>query len=433
MRIELAVHHFPPRYTGGAELRTLRTASHLQARGHDVTVTCVEDDFDGPADGLVWKEEVYNGLRVRRLWFDRSAAADPFLWEYDNAWVGDYLRQMLSERQPDVFHLIGGYVLTGRALKAAQELGVPTVVTLTDFWFFCPRVQMWRSNDRRCDALPSAAACARCLAEERRRYRIPGRLAPGLMDAVWRARRRPAARIEARRAFLLDALNGADCIISPSQFLHRFAAEAGVDPARMRFIRQGRDFPPRAGGVSARSPNGALRVGYLGAVVPYKGVHVLVEAVQRLPRLLLEVSVYGDDAGFPRYGREIRAHMRRDDRLRYLGVFPKEALGDVLEGLDAVVVPSIWYENSPNVILEAFAHRLPVVTSDIGGMAELVEHEVSGLLFRAGDSADLARQLRRLAEEPSLLETLRAGVPPVKSIAAEMDELVEVYRLHRRW
>jgi glycosyltransferase involved in cell wall biosynthesis len=87
------------------------------------------------------------------------------------------------------------------------------------------------------------------------------------------------------------------------------------------------------------------------------------------------------------------------------------------------VVPSIWYENSPYSILEAFAHGLPVIATDLGGMAELVRHEESGLLFRRGDAASLAQQLARLLREPSLLGLLRSGVPPVKASSEEIDEI----------
>ena len=88
----------------------------------------------------------------------------------------------------------------------------------------------------------------------------------------------------------------------------------------------------------------------------------------------------------------------------------------------------MWYENSPNAVLEAFAHRTPVVASNLGGMAELVRNGGNGLLFTPGDAEDLARQLRRLLDKSDLLSTLRAGIGPVKSVAQEMDELEEIYR-----
>jgi glycosyltransferase involved in cell wall biosynthesis len=79
------------------------------------------------------------------------------------------------------------------------------------------------------------------------------------------------------------------------------------------------------------------------------------------------------------------------------------------------------------VIQEAFAAKIPVITTNLGGMAEAVTHEVNGLLFERGDASDLARQMKRVVDEPGLLERLRAGIPEVKSVRAEVEELEKIY------
>ena len=93
-----------------------------------------------------------------------------------------------------------------------------------------------------------------------------------------------------------------------------------------------------------------------------------------------------------------------------------------------VIVPSTWYENSPNIILEALANRTPVVTSALGGMAELIQHDVNGLLCQVGNSGALAASLQRLIDEPELLERLQRGIAPVKTLDEEMHEIVGIYR-----
>jgi glycosyltransferase involved in cell wall biosynthesis len=93
-----------------------------------------------------------------------------------------------------------------------------------------------------------------------------------------------------------------------------------------------------------------------------------------------------------------------------------------------VVVPSVWYENSPNTILEAFAHHTPVIVSALGGMAELVQDGVNGLHFAPRDPSDLAAKLRRLIDDRQLMARLQAGIAPVKTAASEMAELTSIYR-----
>lgn len=427
MKILIAVHHFPPCYKGGAQWRAHRTAAALQARGHSVRAICVERIDAGPQRGVAWEDEVFDGVPVRRLSFNLAAAPDPFVWEYDNAWIGDHLRALLADERPDVFHLISGYLMSGRTLHVASDLGLPTVVTLTDFWFLCRRISLLRS-DGRVSTLPvNPAACARCLGEEQRRYRWPGRIAPGLMDIFWRTQTAQTRRVEARLAFLRDALNRATVIISPSEFLRAVFVEAGVDPERIIYMRQGRDFPGLAPETLEKTPASVLRVGYLGQIAYHKGVHILFEAARRLPGAPISVRAFGDPTQFPDYTARLRRLARQDQRLRLEGAFSGPEVSRVLRELDVIVMPSLWYENSPNVILEAFAHRTPVVASNWGGMAELVRHGENGLLFTPGDAEGLAGALRRLLDEPQLLPALRAGIGPVKRLGEEIDELEAIY------
>lgn len=427
MKIVLTVHHFPPKYTGGAEWRAYRTANALRARGHDVRVVCVERIDTGPANGVSWEDDEYEGVPVRRLSFNLVAAPDPFRWEYDNPWIGHHLRPYLKEYQPDVFHLIGGYLISAHPLHVACDLNIPTVVTLTDFWFLCRRILMLRSNGQVSTLPVRSATCSQCLGEEKRRYRILGHILPGVMTAFWKLRKTQASRFEARTAHLRDTLNRVDAIISPSNFLRSTFIDAGVNPDKMVFSRQGRDFANLAPELLEKTPSSRLRIGYIGQVTWHKGIHILFEAARKLPAAALSVTVYGDTTPFPKYTAQLQQAINGDERLTLAGLYRPHQVSEVFRNLDVIVVPSLWYENSPNVILEAFAHRTPVIASNLGGMAELVQDGRSGLLFAPGDAADLARQLQRLLDEPGLLSILQAGISPVKTTAQELHELEDIY------
>ena len=106
MRVLIAVHHFPPRFKGGAEWRAYRTAVGLRSLGHDVYVICVEAIDIGDGSGLTFEDDLYDGLPIRRLSFDLEAAPDPFRWAYDNPWIGEHMRSYLADLAPDVVHLI---------------------------------------------------------------------------------------------------------------------------------------------------------------------------------------------------------------------------------------------------------------------------------------------------------------------------------------
>jgi len=432
MKVVIAVHHFPPRYTGGAEWRAYRTAAALQGRDHDVRVVCVEDILAGPENGVSWEDETYQGIPVRRLSFNRNAAPDPARWEYDNPWIGDHLRGFLQEQQPDVFHLIGGYLLGADAIRAAREAGLPVVVTLTDYWFICPRINLLRSNGQICNN-DASQNCVRCQAEEKRRYRWAARVLPKLMDVLWASLLADRvsipvslAAMECRRRVLTEVLGQVDLAICPSHFLRGVYLRAGAPADRLIHSRQGLALPAD---VIPKSPSDALRIGYTGQLAEHKGVHLLIEAFKclNLRTRSATLTIYGDPTHFPKYARRLQKLANGHPGIRFAGTYLHDNLGRVMSELDVLVVPSVWYENSPNTILEAFAYQTPVVASDLGGMSELVEHGESGLLFAPNDVMALRRELQRLVDEPDLVRRLSSSVPRVRTLEEEVDELERLY------
>jgi glycosyltransferase involved in cell wall biosynthesis len=247
------------------------------------------------------------------------------------------------------------------------------------------------------------------------------------MNAFWEKQSLRIGQARDRMNFLLETLNRVDAIVSPSRFLRNMFIEAGIDSKRIVYSRQGRDFSDLTESAFVKTPSSQLRLGYLGQIIPIKGVSVLAQAVRLLPVSNFTLDIYGKLDQNTDYVREIARLVENDSRVVFGGPYGPKDLTKVMQSLDAVVVPSVWYENSPNVILEAFAHRTPVIASDLGGMAELVEHNTNGLRFKVGDAADLASQIRRLIEEPGLLAQLREGISAVRTVSEEIDELMSFY------
>ncbi len=425
MYISLAVHHFPPQYTGGAEWRAFRTARALVARGHRVQVVTIED-IQG--ETFEARATEYEGVPVKRLSFNLQAAPDPFRWQWDNPWIGEFFRSEFAAQRPDVFHLFSGYLMTASPLRVAQEMGIPTVVSLTDFWFLCPRITLLRSDGSLSTPPIDPPRCARCLGEEKRRFRYLGKAFPALARGYWRLQKRNADAIAQRLDYLLDTLNHVSCAISPSNFVRQVHIQAGIAPKRIVFSRQGHDFPALNEAGREKTPSERLRVGYIGQIATHKGVHTLLEAVRALPDCPLEVYLYGNANAFPAYTRRLKRLCAGDERIHWQGVFPREAIGEVHRNLDVLVVSSVWYENSPNTILEAFAYGTPVLASDLGGMAELVQPGVNGLHFPPGDSKALRLHLKALAADKSRLESLRPSADNIPSVAQEIDALETIYK-----
>jgi glycosyltransferase involved in cell wall biosynthesis len=438
MKVLLVAPHYPPQFIGGVELCTERLAHRLRAAGHETSVVAVERVGADQAERLQIESTDEDGVAVFRLSLAAADQAHAFSYSYRHPDVETWLEGWLRRERPDVVHLHSGYLLGGAVLSAAAKQRVPAVVTLHDFWFICPRITMLHPNRVCCTGPESPAKCAWCLATERRRYRLPARwLGPRQAFRVGRVLATPvfarvselprrAEEIASRRRQVLGALAGASAIVSPSRFVRDQMIGAGVAADRIELIPNGTERRKPAARRSADAL--ALRVGFLGQIAPHKGLHVLIDAVRRSPRANIELLVHGSLTREADYVRRLRAQAGHDPRIVFAGSLERKDLDAFFARIDILAVPSVWYENSPLVIHEARFAGLPILASRLGGMTELVEDGVDGLLADAGSPSSFARQFDRLMLEPGLLDRLRAGVRPPPTLEDEVGALLSIYR-----
>ena len=128
---------------------------------------------------------------------------------------------------------------------------------------------------------------------------------------------------------------------------------------------------------------------------------------------------------FVDYIRGMQQAAADDPRITFAGRYTNEQAATVFAEMDALVVPSTWYENTPFVVLEAFAAGVPCIASDLGGLSEVVDHESNGLLFAPGNAKSLANAINRMVTEPDLYQRLKPQAPP--SIAANLDRFAAIY------
>jgi glycosyltransferase involved in cell wall biosynthesis len=238
----------------------------------------------------------------------------------------------------------------------------------------------------------------------------------------------PASRFALRRQHLANLLGLVDVFVAPSRFIKERHVAWGLPESRIEIIANAVPEAADDAGIDADAPATPHRFGLFANLSPHKGVLLAIDAAARVPAdLPFELQVHGADLyrepGFTAALAE--ALDASGPRVVVGGAYARGRIGRLMAGVDWVVVPSTWWENAPLVILEAFRHRKPVITADIGGMAEMVRDGVEGLRFRAGNPADLARVMRRAAGDPELWSRLRARLPvpptPRDLAAAHLD------------
>jgi glycosyltransferase involved in cell wall biosynthesis len=194
--------------------------------------------------------------------------------------------------------------------------------------------------------------------------------------------------------------------------------QAGFDHPRFLYSDYG---IPVAALRRPRPPAPGVRFGYFSAVIPHKGIELLIRSFRQISGEDKHLLVQGQ--GNERYLSQVKALAGEDPRITFLPPYRETEVAEAFSRIDVLVVPSLWYENSPIVIHEAAAARVPVVASDIGGMAEYVRPGRNGLLFRFGDSQDLRRQMEMFLRDRGLSSRLTDIPFPIKTVEENVAEL----------
>jgi glycosyltransferase involved in cell wall biosynthesis len=244
-----------------------------------------------------------------------------------------------------------------------------------------------------------------------------------------------------RKRLIQSQLALVDVFLAPSRFLMQRYIEWGIPEEKIRFEDYGREPGSPLPDEPRASRN---RLGFFGQFSGYKGVDVLMQAMRLIgndvgsagtpaadsrgarPNLVLHgANLDLQDGQFQNLFGRLLEETR--DNVTLLGRYDRKQLPALMAGVDWVIVPSIWWENSPLVIQEAFMYQRPVICSDIGGMAEKVTDGVNGLHFKVGDPVSLARVIERAVASPTLWDELRRGIPPVYTLDAQVLKLKRIY------
>jgi len=296
------------------------------------------------------------------------------------------VKQLIREEKPDVAYALQIVnLLYPSVIDACYEMGVPVVYRLSDFQLLCPNYKFFRDG-RICEECIHGqyyrGFLHKCLKDS---FAVSGaRVFAMYLHRARRMRRKVAA------------------YVTPSKILREKMLEGGFDPAKVFHIPTFIDLP-------AIRPD--LTPGeyilYVGQIVPFKGVRTLVEAFgllrrDRPIRLLLAGSSMLDEE------EKLRAMVSSKgiSGIEFVGFKSGDALAGLYRSARFVVMPTLWYENIPNVVLEAMSYGKPVVGSDLGGIAEIIEDGRDGLLFEAGNAEALKSKMERLMDDDSLVTEL---------------------------
>ena len=403
MRILQVAHNFVSRSRGGVEVYTHDLAVALRSRGAEVVVVHPEQAPDG-AVGI--REERVGDLPVHVI---SVPELDQLGVRRRDAAVEEVFSALLEQERPDVVHFQHTWMgLPFSLLPVARGRGTPVCLTLHDAWFACSRTHLYVSETDALCAGPEPRLCARCVARLDPAGPRPEALAP--LELLMRERRAAAA----------DAIRVCDHVTVPTRYLLDELAGAGLPVDDVELCRLGiRTVVPRA----RPSGPGRTRFGFLGNPTRLKNPVRLARAFSQVRG---DATLLFAGAMHPETAAELEPIAASDPRIQLRGGYWPGELDQILAELDAVVMPS-RIENYPLAAREALSAGVPVLAARTGGLGEIVEHGVNGLLFDPTSEAEMRELLQAAVDSPDLLASLRAGIRPVKDIETDAGEWMERY------
>ena len=412
-RVLFILHNHPSVQPGGSEVYTVNAHEALRRSG----------EFDSMVVARVEAREGEQSRKPGSRFTPLPEDPDQYLVEIEQDGYDFHLQtfrdkslytrdfaDFLAAHRPDVVHFQHHLYIGCDLISTIRRVlpATPIVYTLNEYLPICSHYgQLVRTMQNQLCLEASPRRCNECF--------------PEISHQAFFLRQR----------FIQSHFSKVDLFIAPSRFLLERYVDWGIRRERIRHLPYG--FPPVVR-LDDNEPRDRTSFAFFGVMTPFKGVNVLLRAMERLgPDFPGRLSIHG--AGMTRMPDEsnevqgeVDALLAQSPTATLCGPYGHASMPRLMAQTDWVVVPSIWWENAPLVISEAFQYGRPVICSDIGGMAEMVTNGVNGLHFHVGNPASLAAVMHQAATTPGLWEQLQTGIPPVMDIGHHAATLAEIYR-----
>jgi glycosyltransferase involved in cell wall biosynthesis len=436
---------FYPEPVGGTEIYVEAMSRELQNLGVEVLIA---------VPGKQNQVYQYKQLPVHRFALsDKVSDIKELYGAGDEAAAVEFSR-ILEREKPDLVHLHAftrGVSL--RLVQAAKQQQIPVIFTYHTPTVSCLRGTLMQWGREICDGKLDLYTCSKCtlqgLGLPETSAKIIGNLPPqagkamsslNLQGGFWTALRMTELAQYRHKTFH-TLMATVDHIVAVCDWVKDVLLLNQVPSDKISTIRQGlcQESPESSSSSisssitsSQQSQTSNLKIAFFGRLDPIKGIHILIEALQITPQLPISLDIYGVSQGADgdAYQKQLHFKAVNDPRITFKPPVPAEQVTTILKDYDLLAVPSQWLETGPMVILEAFAAKVPVLGSNLGGIAELVMPGVNGILVEASDIKAWSQTLQQLCLDREMLISLRAAIQPPLRMDTVASRMLSIYKAH---
>lgn len=419
MHILKIIHGYPPNYNAGSEVYSQSICNEL-SKTHKVSVFTREENVYAPCFSI--RKELINDNLT--LYFVNNPQGKD---GYRHQQMDNNFADLLKKLNPDVAHVGHLNHLSTGLIDELNTLKIPIIFTLHDFWLMCPRGQfLTRSigtdnNFKVCNKQEDIKCATDCYS-----VYFSG-IVENNNDEIGNWQNWVHNRMLETKAII----NKVNLFIAPSNYLRdRFINDFNVPADKIVYLDYG--FPTEYLTQTEKSKAKTdYTFGYIGTHIPAKGVNILIEAFKQIEEKAA-LKIFGRSNGQSTNALKVMVKTAKN-KIEFAGEYINHNLAnDVFSNVDCIVVPSIWGENSPLVIHEAQACKIPVITADFGGMKEYVQHNINGLLFEHRNTNALAEQLKFAVLNPEKMKQLgekgylyseNSNVPNIQEHCIELEKI----------
>lgn len=381
--------------SGGPERYLFNLKSLLESKGHEVVPFSVKSQRNVNSRYEKFFSEPLGGQDVPYFSQYRKTprVALGVVARLFYSWhVRRRLEALIDKEKPDVALILNHYnKLSPSVIDACKSRGVRVIHRLSDYYLVCPQAHLL-TNNQACDECLTFGL-RRCI----RKKCIRGSFGASILKVI-------ALFFQKR---VLRVYDKVDKFVCTNEFMRSKMLDGGFDTKKLHTIPT---FIPRFENSNFGDKNYLL---YIGRFSEEKGVGGLVRSFLNsgLQERGVSLHLVGGAVEELNFSESVLSQLKRSESRVYFTPFASlEVVEKFIRNAMAVIVPSVWYENLPNVILEAYRFNKPVIASNIGSIPEHVLDGKTGLLFAPGNEADMAEKMKTIAIDDYLRKKLKTNI-----------------------
>ncbi|MBD2139678.1 glycosyltransferase [Anabaena sp. FACHB-1237] len=425
---------FYPDPMGGTEI-------YVEALARELTKQNITNIIAAPAAKN--QSYTYNQIQIRRFAISSQVKHLKEIYGEGDQLGSIEFGKILDEEKPDLIHLHAftrGVSL--RIVRLAKSRGIPVIFTYHTPTVSCQRGTLLQWGNQVCNGQIELNKCTACtlqaLAINQNIAQIVANLPPiigqtlskaNLSGGIWTALQMREL-VNCRSQAFQSLMGEVDHIIAVCNWVKDILIINQIPDEKITVIRQGlcQDISEDFVESSNHTNNQPLRLVYFGRLDPTKGVEILIQSLLSKPQLHATLDIYGisQSSSTNSYEKQIQNLVQSDPRINFKPPVSAAQVVQTMKEYDLLAVPSQWLETGPMVVLEAFAAAIPVIGSNLGGIAELVQDHVNGILVEASSIKAWADELEQLCRHRDKLDQLKRGISPpqmMKLVAEKMNIL----------